>query len=122
MFKKLLFVSLGTLSMIFGIIGIFIPGLPTTPFLLLAAYLFLRSSERLYKFIISYRLTAKYLQRYRNKNGMSLSQKIYALTIMWIMIIINSVFFINNINFKIFIVIIGIIGSVVMGIFVKTVK
>ncbi|HOK37992.1 MAG: YbaN family protein [Bacteroidales bacterium] len=122
MHKKLLFVSLGTLSMIVGIIGIFVPGLPTTPFLLLAAYMFLKSSKSLYNFIMTNKLTSKYLQRYYQKRGMTVWQKIYSITLMWTMIIISLFFFIKNVNVKFLVIVLGVIGSIVMGFIVRTVK
>lgn len=122
MHKKLLFVSLGTLSMFLGIIGIFVPGLPTTPFLLLAAYMFLKSSKSLYNFIMTNKLTSKYLQRYYQKRGMTVWQKIYSITLMWTMIIISLFFFIKNVNVKFLVIVLGVIGSIVMGFIVRTVK
>ena len=53
MIKKIGLIALGTLSLIVGIIGIFLPILPTTPLLLLTSYCYIKSSERLSKkFII----------------------------------------------------------------------
>ncbi len=121
MIKKLLFVSLGTLSMILGIIGIFVPGLPTTPFLLLASYLFLKSSKRLHNFIMTNRLTSRFLKRYYQKKGITKWQKIYSIALMWTMIIISTVFFIENFNVKLLVILVGIIGSIVMGFIVRTV-
>ncbi|MBW6479367.1 MAG: YbaN family protein, partial [Bacteroidales bacterium] len=59
--KKILFAFLGTLSLILGVIGIFVPGLPTTPFLLLTAGLYMKSSERLYKLLISNKYLGPYI-------------------------------------------------------------
>ncbi|MDR2840025.1 MAG: YbaN family protein, partial [Paludibacter sp.] len=57
---KLLFIILGLISLALGIIGIFLPLLPTTPFLLLSAALFARGSQRLYNWLINHRVLGSY--------------------------------------------------------------
>ena len=64
---KTILIILGTVSLILGVTGIFIPGLPTTPFLLLTAGLYLRSSKKLYKRLISNQYIGCYIDNYYSK-------------------------------------------------------
>ncbi|WP_373767512.1 YbaN family protein [Glaesserella sp.] len=72
---KVIFVLLGFTALILGIIGIIVPGLPTTPFLLLALYCFGKSSERLNQWFLSTSIYRKYLQNYAQTRAMTLKQK-----------------------------------------------
>lgn len=69
-----------------GILGMFLPLLPTTIFFLLAAWCFARSSEKFYIWLHGNRFFGKYLTDYRNGNGMTLKSKIFSLSILWISI------------------------------------
>lgn len=60
MMKKIIFIILGFLSFFLGTVGIFLPLLPTVPFYLLTAYLWLNSSEKLHHYLIN----SKYYQKY----------------------------------------------------------
>ncbi|MDP0059625.1 YbaN family protein [Glaesserella parasuis] len=73
---KALFILLGFISMILGLIGIIVPGLPTTPFLLLALYCFGKSSERLTQWFLSTTIYSKYLKSFDQTRAMTLKQKI----------------------------------------------
>ncbi|MDR2626822.1 MAG: YbaN family protein, partial [Dysgonamonadaceae bacterium] len=59
---KYVFISFGFLSLALGILGIFLPLLPTTPFLLLSAFLFARSSQRLYNWLLNHRILGNYIR------------------------------------------------------------
>lgn len=78
-----LLVTAGVLCLVLGVIGIAVPLLPTTPFLLLAAACFLRSSDRLYRWLLGNRVFGGYLQRYRNGQGLPLASKIATLVLLW---------------------------------------
>ena len=121
-FYKVLLIILGTIFLGLGILGIFIPGLPTTPFLLLTAALYLRSSQRLYQKLISNKILGKYIQNYTEKRGITKRVKIYSIAIMWLMIGISVVFLIKVVTIKMVIIGIGLIGTIVMGFVIKTVK
>ena len=66
---KLMWVSLGSLFVGLGAIGVIVPGLPTTPFLILAAACYIRSSQRLYDWLISNKRFGPYLKDYREGKG-----------------------------------------------------
>ena len=72
--KKFLFITIGVLSVILGIIGIFVPGLPTTPFILLSSWLFYKSSKRLHDRLHRSPL-GKYIRSYESRQGMRLTGK-----------------------------------------------
>lgn len=76
----------GTLSLGLGLIGVFVPLLPTTCFLLLAAWCYARSSQRLYNRLLNARLIGPYLQRYRDSRVIPPRVKVAALVMMWITI------------------------------------
>ena len=59
-----------------GTAGIFLPILPTTPFLLLAAYLFARSSQRWHSWLLAHRHFGPYICAFRDKTGLTPSQKL----------------------------------------------
>ena len=105
-----------------GILGIFVPGLPTTSFLLLTAYLWARSSEKLYNKLLNNKYLGPYILEFRRNKGMTLKQKIYANSMMWTMIGISTYFLIENRTVDYIVIGVGIIGTIVMGFIVKTVK
>jgi len=83
--KTLLIVN-GTLCVTLGILGIFLPVLPTTPFLLLAAICYARSSKRLYNRLINNRWCGQYIRNYREGKGIPLKQKVLTIMLLWLMI------------------------------------
>jgi len=119
---KYLLILLGTASLGFGIVGIIIPGLPTTPFLLLSAGLYLRGSEKLYRMLIQSKYFGPYISKFRDDKGMTLKAKIIALLLMWCMIFLSSLLVIDNQAIDLVLYITGFIGSVVMGIIIPTIQ
>jgi uncharacterized membrane protein YbaN (DUF454 family) len=81
----------GTASLVLGAIGIVLPVLPTTPFLLLALACYLRSSERMTHWMLNNKYFGKYIRNYREGKGVPLKTKLFALTILWITIVISAV-------------------------------
>jgi len=104
---RLLLISGGTISLMLGIIGIFIPVLPTTPFVLLSAGLFVRSSPVLYDRILNSRITSKYMTRTAGRRA-----GISALVIMWSMILVTVVFASNATWLRILLIALGVAGTV----------
>lgn len=115
---KITFIIIGSISLVLGIIGIFVPGLPTTPFLILTSALYIRSSNKLYNLLISNKYLGQPIKSFHENKGMTVQLKIYSIVIMWIMISV-SVYFINS-PVQYFILIAGIAGTLIMGIIIPT--
>ena len=75
--------AIGWLSVLLGVIGIFVPVLPTTPFLLLAAACFVRSSRRFYLWLVNHKHLGPWIRDYLEGNGIPLKGKVYAIGLMW---------------------------------------
>jgi uncharacterized membrane protein YbaN (DUF454 family) len=83
MVKYLLIIS-GSICLALGVIGIFLPVLPTTPFLLLAAAAYVRSSEKLYQWLLSQKLLGTYIRNFREHKAIPLHAKIISISMIWI--------------------------------------
>lgn len=77
---------IGWLCVALGVLGIFLPVLPTTPFLLLAAACFMRSSQRFYTWLVSHPRLGPWISDYLEGQGIPLKGKVYAIGLMWISI------------------------------------
>ena len=74
--KKVLLITLGIISLVLGIIGIFLPLLPTTPLLLLTSYCFLKGSDRLNEKFMQTKIYTKYVKKFQDQGGMTLKAKL----------------------------------------------
>jgi len=81
--RKGLLVSAGILSVGLAAVGILLPLLPTTPFLLLAAACFVRSSDRLYRWLTTHRVFGPYIRNYREHRAITRQAKILTLLLLW---------------------------------------
>jgi len=86
----------GTLSVLLGALGIFLPLLPTTPFLLLAAACFLRSSDRCYRWLIANRWFGRYIRDYREQRGVRRRVKIFSISLLWLAIGYSVLFVLSH--------------------------
>ena len=83
---RTLLVAGGTLCVALGVLGIFLPVLPTTPFLLLAAYCYARSSDRFHQWLMTNRWFGDYIRNYREGRGIPLKQKVLTILLLWLTI------------------------------------
>ncbi|MBL8029169.1 MAG: YbaN family protein [Fibrobacteres bacterium] len=104
--------GLGILSLAVGIIGIFVPLLPTTPFLLLSAALFLKSSNRLYLWLTTHRIFGKYISNYLENRSIPLMTKLMALILLWISISFGIIFILSTPHFRVALAIIALAVTV----------
>ena len=95
--KRILFSVLGTLFLGIGCIGIIIPILPTTPFLLLAAACYLRGSERIHRWMLGNRVLGAFIRNYLEGKGITPRQKGFTLAFLWVMMTFTLFYMIENI-------------------------
>lgn len=104
---KCIGIVLGTLALILGIIGIFLPLLPTTPLLLLAAALYARSSVRLYNWLLKNKYLGPYILNFRKYKAVPLSAKIISMLLIWGSMLFNIVYVIPWIEINIILLLIS---------------
>lgn len=80
---RYLLMVLGSVALALGVAGIFLPLLPTTPFLLLAAALYFRSSPQLYEWLLSHKHLGPYIRNFRENKAIPLRVKIVSVTLVW---------------------------------------
>lgn len=93
--KRTILLVCGTLSVGLGILGIFLPLLPTTPFLLLAAGCYARSSGRFYNWLLTNRLCGRYIRNYREGRGIPVRQKAFTIALLWVTVTATALFFMH---------------------------
>src|SRR5687767_10701169 len=81
---RVILVACGTLCVVLGIIGIFVPLMPTTVFLLLAAACYARSSEERYRRLLAHKWLGPYIRNSRERRGMTRRHKTVTLALLWI--------------------------------------
>ncbi len=105
---RTLLIIAGTLLVGLGIIGIFMPVLPTTPFLLLAAACYARSSQRFYHWLLNNKWLGNYIKNYIQRKGVPLKVKVLTITLLWITIGFSVVFAVEVFLVKLILILIAI--------------
>ena len=98
----------GTFFVCVGTLGIVLPLLPTTPFLVLAAMCFARSSERFHNWLLNNKWFGAYIKNYREGKGISLRQKVVVLSLLILTIGYSCIFLLDHIAGRIILVLIAI--------------
>ena len=120
--KRIIYVVLGLLAVGLGVLGVVLPGLPTTPFLLLASWLFYRSSPRLQAWLLASWL-GKYIRNYHRRGGMTATQKAGAIGVMTVMVLLSTFVFIPSGSVaRIIVPLAGAIGALTVLLWVPNAK
>jgi uncharacterized membrane protein YbaN (DUF454 family) len=106
--KKNLYIFIGTFFLIVGGVGIVVPILPTTPFLILTSLCYMKGSKRLYNWIIHNRIFGNFIKNYYEGNGVSLQAKLVSISFLWLTISISIFFIVEIVWIEIILVVIAI--------------
>ncbi|ASF41263.1 MULTISPECIES: YbaN family protein [Halobacillus] len=100
-FTNILLIIIGTISLILGVLGIVLPLLPTTPFLLLTAACYVRSSDRLYNWLMTNKWFGSYIENYKAGRGIPLKAKVSVLIMIWSSMLYSAFFIAPNLLLRI---------------------
>jgi hypothetical protein len=118
--KKCLFIIVGTISLMLGITGLFIPVLPTTPFLLLSSFCYMKSSKKLYHWLMTRKVIGTYLSNYITYKAVPKNTKIFSIIFLWITLSISMIL-IHHWYVRVFLILVG-IGVSIHLLTLKTIK
>jgi len=107
-FVRVALIVVGTISTALGILGIFVPILPTTPFLLLAAACYSRSSQRFYDWLLNNKYFGNYIRNYLEKKGIPLKVKVLTLAVLWATIGCSVAFAVEILFVRVLLIVIAI--------------
>ncbi|MBW1674189.1 MAG: YbaN family protein [Deltaproteobacteria bacterium] len=107
-FVRVALIVVGTISTALGILGIFVPILPTTPFLLLAAACYSRSSQRFYDWLLNNKYFGNYIRNYLEIKGIPLKVKVLTLAVLWTTIGCSAAFAVEILFVRVLLIVIAI--------------
>lgn len=119
--KQIIYIVIGFLALAIGLVGVILPILPTTPFLLLASFCFLRGSEKVNKWFKESKIYKKHLEEFVENKTMTVKQKIAILAFSSIMILIPAIL-VDNLFMRLTIMLVVIIKYYYFLFRIKTVK
>ncbi|HYD93701.1 MAG TPA: YbaN family protein [Noviherbaspirillum sp.] len=117
---KILLNVIGSIAVVLAILGIFLPLLPTTPFLLLASACYLRGSERMHRWLRNHRLFGEYLRNFEDNRALPLRAKVVTLVLLWASMA-YSIFVVEMLLLKVMLLVIA-IGVTIMILRMKTLE
>lgn len=118
---KYFYLISGILLVAIGVIGIFLPVLPTTIFLILASACFVKSSPRANEWLRNHKVLGMYIKNYQDKTGLTFRAKIFNITFLWVMILLSAFYFTSEFYIRIILILIA-IGVTIHLLMIKTKK
>lgn len=112
--KKLAYLAIGTVSLALGVIGIILPVLPTTPFILLTAYCYYRGSPRFHEWLLNHKTLGPIVEEYGDGEGMTRNSKYTAIAMTWIAVSLTAIFLLDTIQQRALVISLAIIGTIVI--------
>ncbi len=111
--KKAILVAAGSLCLALAVLGVFLPLLPTTPFLLLASACYVRSSERLHGWLMGNRVLGPYISNFQERRGIPLRAKVTTVVVLWLPLI-YSIYRLDLLWLELVLLVMGVTWSVLI--------
>lgn len=109
----------GIIALVLAVLGLFLPLLPTTPFLLLASACFARGSDRLHRWLLGHGVLGAYLRSYEEGKGIPLRAKIVAISVLWVSMSV-SIAMIEHVALRVLLGVIGLAVTIYLWKFIPT--
>lgn len=119
---KGLYITGGTLALGLAFLGIFLPGLPVTPFALLAGWMYARSSDKLYHWLLGNKYLGSKVRNYREKGGVTRRGKVSVLLLMGGMVLFSALVVLPPSAIRYLVLGLGGVGALVVWFWVPTVE
>ena len=110
--KRAVYLVVGTVSLGLACVGIVLPLLPTTPFLLLSAACYLKSSKRMHNWLLNHKLFGQYIKNYLEGKGISLQAKVISLAFLWAAICFSALFVMPLLIVQVVLLVVGVAVTV----------
>lgn len=120
-FYRYFYLISGILLVAIGVIGIFLPVLPTTIFLILASACFVKSSPKANEWLRNHKVLGMYVKNYQDKTGLTIKAKIFNIAFLWIMILLSAFYLTNEFYIKVVLLLIA-AGVTIHLLMIKTKK
>jgi len=111
--KKAVLVAAGSVCLALAVLGVFLPLLPTTPFLLLASACYVRSSERLHGWLMGNRLLGAYIRNFKERRGIPLRGRVVTVVLLWLPLL-YSIYRLDLLWLELLLVLMGVTWSVLI--------
>ena len=112
--SNIFYTIMGIISLAVGVIGIFLPVLPTTPLVLLSAWCFYRGSERFHDWITNHPYFGPIIEEYGDEEGMTRESKVKAIGLTWTAVLLTSIFLLDSLFMRVMIIAVAVIGTIVL--------
>ena len=106
--RNIIYITLGSISLALGTLGIFLPLLPTTPFYLLTAWLYMKGSDKLYQKVMNNKFFGTIVRDFQEEKAIPLKTKIFSVSLLWITILSSAFFFVQILWVKILLIAIAV--------------
>ncbi|MGQ9612953.1 MAG: YbaN family protein [Chloroflexus sp.] len=111
---RVILLTVGSVALLIAALGLVIPGLPTTPFVLIAAACYIRSSERLYRWLVTNRFFGPVIETWRKERGLTLRTKLMTFVLVWCMLGGTALFLVENVIIQMILIGLAVIKTFVL--------